>query len=52
MPVFISFDDHRIAMAFGILSSVLKDGGKVNNFDCVKISNPGFLNQLNQVSYG
>ncbi len=51
-PVFASYDDHRIAMAFGILSSVLKDGGKVNNFQCVKISNPGFLNQLNQVSYG
>ncbi len=51
-PYFSSYDDHRIAMAFGILSSVLKEGGKVNNFDCVKISNPGFLNQLNQVSYG
>ncbi len=51
-PVFASYDDHRIAMALGILSSVLKDGGKVNNFDCVKISNPGFLKQLNQVSYG
>ncbi len=51
-PAFASYDDHRIAMAFGILSSVLKDGGKVNNFDCVKISNPGFLHQLNQVSYG
>ncbi len=51
-PVFASYDDHRIAMAFAILSSVLKDGGKVNNFDCVKISNPGFLKQLNQVSYG
>lgn len=51
-PEFTSYDDHRIAMAFGILSSILEDGGKVNNFDCVKISNPGFLNQLNQVSHG
>lgn len=51
-PKFTSFDDHRIAMAFGILTSLLKDGGKVNNFDCVKISNPGFLNQLKQVSNG
>ncbi len=51
-PSFASYDDHRIAMAFGILSSILKDGGKVNNFDCVKISNPGFLQQLNQVSNG
>lgn len=51
-PEFSSYDDHRIAMAFGILSSLLNDGGKVNNFDCVKISNPGFINQLNQVSNG
>jgi 3-phosphoshikimate 1-carboxyvinyltransferase len=51
-PAFTSFDDHRIAMAFGILSSLLEDGGKVDNFDCVKISNPGFLYQLNQVSHG
>jgi len=51
-PEFTSFNDHRIAMTFGVLSSLLKDGGKVNNFECVKISNPGFLNQLNQVSYG
>ena len=51
-PEFTSFDDHRVAMAFGILSSLLKDGGKVNNFECVKISNPGFLNQLKQVSDG
>lgn len=51
-PAFTSFDDHRIAMAFGILSSLLEDGGKVDNFDCVKISNPGFLHQLNQVSHG
>ncbi|OGU72551.1 MAG: 3-phosphoshikimate 1-carboxyvinyltransferase, partial [Ignavibacteria bacterium RBG_16_34_14] len=30
--VFESFDDHRIAMTFGILSLLLIDGGKVNNF--------------------
>lgn len=51
-PEFASYDDHRIAMAFGILSSLLNDGGKVNNFDCVKISNPGFINQLSRVSNG
>jgi 3-phosphoshikimate 1-carboxyvinyltransferase len=48
-PVFESFDDHRIAMAFAILSMLLKDGGKVNNFDCVKISNPRFLEQLKRI---
>ena len=51
-PEFNSYNDHRIAMAFGILSSLLNQGGKVNKFDCVKISNPGFLSQLNQVRHG
>jgi 3-phosphoshikimate 1-carboxyvinyltransferase len=48
--VFDSFNDHRIAMSFSILSLLLNDGGKVNNFNCVKISNPGFLNQLKQIT--
>lgn len=43
---FESFGDHRIAMTFGILSMLLKNGGKVNNFDCVNISNPNFINQV------
>ncbi|HED06437.1 MAG TPA: 3-phosphoshikimate 1-carboxyvinyltransferase, partial [Ignavibacteria bacterium] len=46
VPVFESFNDHRIAMAFGILSLLLNDGGKVNNFECVNISNANFMNQL------
>lgn len=49
-PVFESFGDHRIAMSFGILSLLLKDGGKVNNFDCAAISNPDFINQLSKIS--
>jgi 3-phosphoshikimate 1-carboxyvinyltransferase len=48
-PIFESFGDHRIAMSFGILSLLLKHGGKVNNFDCVNISNPDFLSQLKLV---
>jgi 3-phosphoshikimate 1-carboxyvinyltransferase len=43
---FDSFSDHRIAMAFSILSSVLKDGGEVQGFESVSVSNPGFLEQL------
>jgi 3-phosphoshikimate 1-carboxyvinyltransferase len=46
---FESFGDHRIAMAFSILASVLNNGGKVNNFECVNISNPEFLNQINSI---
>ncbi len=47
---FESFGDHRIAMAFSILSLLLKQGGTVNNFRCVNISNPQFLNQLKQIT--
>lgn len=47
--VFESFNDHRIAMAFSILSMLLKDGAKVNKFECVGISNPNFISQLKRV---
>ncbi len=46
---FESFNDHRIAMAFSVLSLLLKEGGKINNFHCVNISNPNFLLQLKQI---
>lgn len=46
IPVFDSFGDHRIAMSFAIFSLLLKHGGKINNFECVNISNPNFINQL------
>ena len=49
-PVFESFGDHRIAMSFGILSLLLKNGGKVNNFECAAISNPDFINQLSKIT--
>ncbi|MGA7721884.1 MAG: 3-phosphoshikimate 1-carboxyvinyltransferase [Ignavibacteriaceae bacterium] len=47
--VFESFGDHRIAMAFGILSLIMPGGGKVNSFECAAISNPDFMNQLKQI---
>lgn len=48
--VFESYHDHRIAMAFAVLSSVMEQGGAINNFECVAISNPDFLKQLQSVS--
>ncbi len=48
--IFKSFGDHRIAMAFAVLSSVFSNGGRIDEIDCIKISNPGFLNQLNSLS--
>jgi len=47
---FNSYGDHRIAMTFGILSSIIGGDCKVENFDCVNISNPDFLKQLELVS--
>lgn len=48
--VFESYSDHRIAMAFSVLSMLLKNGGSVNQFESVEISNPDFLNQINQIT--
>jgi 3-phosphoshikimate 1-carboxyvinyltransferase len=48
-PVFESFDDHRIAMTFSILSMLLDNGGEVNGFECVNISNPMFEEQLRSI---
>lgn len=48
---FNSFGDHRIAMAFAILSSHLEGGGKVEGFECASVSNPDFLKQLNSISH-
>ncbi len=46
---FNSFNDHRIAMAFSVLSLLLNSEPKVNNFECVNISNPDFIAQLSQI---
>ena len=48
-PVFQSFNDHRIAMAFAILSMILENGGEVDGFECVNISNPQFNNQIAKI---
>jgi len=47
--LFESFGDHRIAMSFAVLSLLLENGGTVNDFDCVRISNPDFVEQLNSI---
>lgn len=49
-PVFKSFGDHRIAMSFGILSRLLDEGGKVDGFESVSVSNPGFIEQLKSIT--
>ena len=47
---FESYGDHRIAMAFSIMSMLMKKGGTINNFECVGISNPNFIAQLKAIS--
>ncbi|MGE5680287.1 MAG: 3-phosphoshikimate 1-carboxyvinyltransferase [Bacillota bacterium] len=47
---FESYEDHRIAMSFTILSLMLDNGGEISDFDCVAISNPQFLDQLKSVT--
>jgi 3-phosphoshikimate 1-carboxyvinyltransferase len=47
--IFESFGDHRIAMACSILAMKHKYGGTINGFECVNVSNPEFLEQINSV---
>jgi len=44
--LFESFGDHRIAMAFAILSMILGNRSSVKDFECVGISNPNFIKQV------
>jgi 3-phosphoshikimate 1-carboxyvinyltransferase len=47
---FKSFGDHRIALAFGILSSLIDGKNSVDGFEAVSISNPKFVEQLKSIS--
>jgi 3-phosphoshikimate 1-carboxyvinyltransferase len=47
---FESYGDHRIAMGFSILASLMEEGSEINGFECVGVSNPNFLNQLQCIS--
>ncbi len=47
---FQSYGDHRIAMAFGVMSMLSQNGGSVEDFECVGISNPNFMKQVKNLS--
>ena len=49
MAKIVSFDDHRIAMAFIILSIVAFGEYDIDNTDCIDISLPGFFNILQEI---
>jgi 3-phosphoshikimate 1-carboxyvinyltransferase len=49
MAKILSFDDHRIAMAFIVLSIVAFEQYDIDNTDCIDISLPGFFNILREI---
>lgn len=49
---FKSFGDHRIAMSCAVLSMLNKNGGIIEGFGCVSISNPLFLEQVESIVCG
>ena len=49
MAKILSFDDHRIAMAFIILSLVAYKDFDIDNTDCIDISLPGFFDTLEEI---
>ena len=49
MAKILSFDDHRIAMAFIILSLVSFEDYDIDDTDCIDISLPGFFNILKDI---
>ena len=49
MAKILSYDDHRIAMAFIILSLVAFKEFDIDNTDCIDISLPGFFDILEEI---
>ena len=50
MPKITTFDDHRIAMAFTILSLISFKKYELDNRSCVDISLPNFFNYLSEIT--
>ena len=50
IPIIKNFNkDHRIAMAFYVLSSVSRKRIQINDFDCTNVSFPDFLETINNL---
>lgn len=45
-----TYGDHRIAMAFSILGMIAGKHLRINNFECVSVSNPDFLEQIRVIA--
>jgi len=50
MPKITTFDDHRIAMAFTILSLTCFEKYELDNTQCIDISLPNFFNYLSEIT--
>ena len=50
IPIIKDFNkDHRIAMAFYVLSSVSRKRIQINDFNCTNVSFPNFLKTINNL---
>ena len=49
MATIQSFDDHRIAMAFVVLSIAVFGDYKLDNKACIDISLPGFFDTIKEM---
>jgi 3-phosphoshikimate 1-carboxyvinyltransferase len=47
-----SFDDHRIAMVFGVLAAQAGNEIEVDGAEAVEVSYPGFWTQLEEIARG
>jgi 3-phosphoshikimate 1-carboxyvinyltransferase len=47
-----TFDDHRIAMAFGVLGAQPGNAVEIDHPECVDVSFPGFWELLRRVTAG
>ena len=45
-----TYGDHRIAMSFAILGLLTDINIKIDNFECVAVSNPEFINQIKAIT--
>jgi 3-phosphoshikimate 1-carboxyvinyltransferase len=45
-----SAGDHRIALMGAVAGLISENGVEIDDFDCAKVSYPGFLNDINRIS--
>lgn len=46
-----SYGDHRMAMALTVAAGIAKDPVKIEDYECVAVSYPNFLNDWERVNF-